>query len=467
MLWIALIGIGMLAVALGLYFWWRAVRVTPEKPPASPNIGTLSSQPSRLSFPLQYATQAFEHLINEKFQGLLYTHEAGETDEFGAFKLAVYKIEDIEMTFEGNRVRYALALRVELDGKVEADLVLTKWKQERSLHFSMVLHLESRLSLDQDCKVLMQTKLLRLDWREKPTVQVAFFKIGIAGFTSTVLEARIPDILAKVDAAAYEHVDLRSTVADVWDYLQDPLLISAARQDVWVKTTPYALSVSPLQVENGFMRLDITIEALIETVVGDSPGRTQIPLPPVQPRTDEGTAFEMNILSAVSFPQINEVLMRELKDRAFSVRGRNISIAHAALYGSWDEMVMEAHLMGDISGVIYFRGKPVFDEQDHCLTLESFDYDARTETFLLKAADWFLHDNVKERIAQRIRLPLRPYIERLPLLIRQAVRESEAGQYIGVTVENLDVRPSQIIIGPEGLQMMTRATGYANILLKI
>jgi hypothetical protein len=91
--------------------------------------------------------------------------------------------------------------------------------------------------------------------------------------------------------------------------------------------------------------------------------------------------------------------------------GETVTITSVQLYGSGEDLILELGVTGTVTGKLYAKGRPRFDETTRSLTVEHFDYTVDTKNVLIRMGTWLLRQDVLRRIKPFLEIDLSDRLE--------------------------------------------------------
>jgi hypothetical protein len=156
-----------------------------------------------------------------------------------------------------------------------------------------------------------------------------------------------------------------------------------------------------------------------------------------------GFAFALE--AALPYTSLSKVVNTFLKGKRFEITGgfinQHIIIDNCIVQGgAAGHVIVEVHFSGSFSGTAYLTGKPVYNAATQRIELKHFDYDLKTNNFLLKGAKWLFNRIILDEIQKYTVFDLTPYYNRATLQLNEALQKQWAnGIQVSGKVEQLAV----------------------------
>ena len=182
--------------------------------------------------------------------------------------------------------------------------------------------------------------------------------------------------------------------------------------------------------------------------------------------TEKQAKSDIFVYANTSFYEINQQLNNLLKGTVISSKGYNITIKEVNAYASTEGLTIAVNTGGDLKGLFYLTGRPVFDISTQRLNVHDFNFAINSSSILVNRGDDILHDLLRERVASKLNLGFETLIWKLPVIINQAIAREKTGRTIDLKVENLEIKQCTILMGKEKLHFIINAGTETTIRLK-
>ncbi len=180
------------------------------------------------------------------------------------------------------------------------------------------------------------------------------------------IEQKLPDLLQKVD--------LRGKVAALWRRGFAVVSLNDRNPPVWMRVVPQALSYNGYAIEGNRMRIDLSLAALTQAVVGARPGDpAATPLPDMARVASGDGRIHLFVPVSADYAQLVPVITRALAKRAMrpfdvpAIGAVDAHFANIAVFGaSQGRIAVGADIVAvprggivpAMRGRIWFAGKP-------------------------------------------------------------------------------------------------------------
>lgn len=431
-----------------------------QAPEEEYNTYTLQPELSYLVLPVDISIPGLQKTINTNISGLLY--EDNDLNDGDDLMVKVWKKSEISITASGNEISYQVPLDVWL--KTGKNLGLVSYYGDTKM--SINLKFKTRVNVDKNWNVQTITTPVGYTWIEKPSWKVAGFDIPITPIADELVKGQMKDYAKIIDDQARPYMELRPMVEAAWKSLQNPLLMSDD-PFVWLTMNPVEISMTPVIGNNEKISTTIGLTAYTQTKIGAKPDAIPGPaLPPLKIGTARGGYFSISIISGISYEYASTLAESNMKGQEFTFGNKGkkkIKVDSVKVYGNGDKMVIGLGISGSLNGMIYVSGIPYYDGVNHALKVKDLDYDLDTKHKLLNTADWLAHGVFLKKLAPYLVYDLKDQIEENKKLINESLKNNQISPGIYIKGELLELKPSKVVLDPEGLNAVINATGKLSV----
>lgn len=429
-------------------------KVKLEDPVFTPGIGSLELPISEVNLPIVYEIAKLQALINQKLDGVLYEDDSYEDKDNDRLKLKVEKSGTIFVNMVGNELYYTVPLKIVIDyNKKLLPRIVTD--------FSCRLRMMSHVAIGEDWKLNTKTKLLKIEWVKEPEIDLAIAKINLTKKVETILRKKESEIVKKIDVAAHDHLDIKKDMSKLWADIQKPILINKKDIQVWMVMNPKEVAASKIRGDRENIFLNLKVHTYMNSFIGEQPDFPASKLPPLKNEVTEDGNFDIFMKATFPFEPLNEALNRNIEGLDLNIQDHVLKLKKAKLLGGNDEILLQLWVGGFTSEEIFFRGKPDFDPTENLLFMRDFDFDMKTEEYILGAADWLLHDDVRNAVGEKLKISLADQIAMLSQLLENAINNAKVGKKIGIAFEDLEVDVVDMLATEMELQVLLSIKGRA------
>jgi hypothetical protein len=451
-------------VALCLLFVTTScLQSEPEPPSIKPFDPAPVQQVSHLSFPLSLDLGEIESKINSEVGSILYEDLDMKPD---GLKVVVKRAGKLRIRALENELLITAPLVVWAEFSLDKKLLGIRSRKTKETDFLIDVNLSSPFSLDTDWRLITDFRLNEIQWKKDPSVNLAFLKLNVKPFVESALLKSEDQLLEQINKAIKDKVPLKQPIEKVWRSIQNPILINRELSKVWLIVEPQSISTGSPKLSSDAITIPIDLELLLSTKLGSDSVPGFVPLPKrgeLLSNADYG--FSLQVLSSISYHEINDILEETVSGRTLYAEGNEITIDSVSVFGSGQKVFLRTKVKGSYDGVIYLSGYPRYDTLNNYLSFDKLDYDISTQELLVKTADWMFHEDIIESLREHSSFQVSDQLKRLPYLILSAVEKGKVGEKITLKIDNMEVSPERIVVGPEQLWVVINSSGKVGITL--
>jgi hypothetical protein len=263
-----------------------------------------------------------------------------------------------------------------------------------------------------------------------------------------------------------EKYPLKPQIARAWAAAQKPVLLDKS-YNAWLKVTPSEVQMNPLYTRNNQARISLGLKTVAELVIGpEPPPRPLIPLPDLKLVNTIDRNFRIALNADLFYSDIRTIAAPLLLNREFCSDGKCITIKSFDLYGNGDRLIIKIATKGDLDGLFYLTGKPVFDSRKSIFSVEDLDFDMASESLLLTSADWFLHGAIRSVIQDKLKIDMTPRLEQARDMARKAMTQVKLADHIFLEGKLNDIKFNDILVQKDRISIQVYAEGETAIQFK-
>ncbi len=420
---------------------------------------------STINIPIQVPMAQLENKINGAINGLLYEDSSMKDNGNDNLMIKVWKRSDISIQAEGELFKINVPLKVWARAALDLSEYGLNIGDTKETNFELNLNFITKIGVGEDWQVVSQTSGNGFEWIKKPKIKIGFFEISVASFLGDVIDHQQEEVSNMLDQQISRELDIKKHVQKAWNQMQDPMLVSK-EHDAWMKITPQDVKLTGLYGQGGVVKANIGITGTTATHVGGRPAKAAYePLAQLQVSDQVNNDFTIGLIGEITHERAKQLLAENFvnKTLTFNNEKKEVTITSIDLYGSGENIVIQAGLKGDIDGVIYLSGQPYYNEEDQTLSIGNLDYDLNTKNRLAKTASWFAKSRFLKQMEDAFKLPLGKEIEEAKNMIRNNFDHQKIGEGIFLDGKLRDFSPSEVYITPQSIVAVILATGQAEI----
>ncbi|MFM8489733.1 MAG: DUF4403 family protein, partial [Bacteroidota bacterium] len=304
------------------------------------------------------------------------------------------------------------------------------------------------------------------EWLTRPALKTGLGSISVETIANVALNRSKRAIAQALDEYVSEEINLRPYVQSAWNAVQEPVLLDEQYQ-MWTKTTPLSISMTPIQTVGNAIQAKIAIECMNDVTFGKEPSfRPNSVLPGLTLVDDVPDEFTMQFAAEVPFPEAERLAREAMTGQTFESGKNKVKIEDVRLWGSDDKVVVNTRLSGSINGDIYFIGKPEFNPADNSLEVKDLDFHVDTKNTLLRSASWLFKGPIRKKMAAAMTFPLAGNIGAVRSSAQQALTNYEIQPCILLNGTLDSIGGQQVRVTPAGIRADLYSKGKVGIDVK-
>ena len=326
--------------------------------------------------------------------------------------------------------------------------------------------LEGSCGYADEPRRLRLTASIRLDWAEDGTIrsqtsfapaefetpcQLAPLPLDVTPLLKATLDAALPTLGRKLDAALRARSLSQRRLAGLWQRLQQPMELE---KKLWLAWSPTSLTVAPFSAPGeNMIGTSLSIILQPEATVGSKPAASANPLPPVRVESADESGCHLAVPITVPYAFLDAAMGKRMVGTEFDAGPLGaVKIVSVHAYGSGDQVILQVGVAGGVDGLVYAVGKPVYDPATQTLSIEGLDLTFDTKNVLANAANALAHDQIVAQLEPSTRVDLK---ERIRAFRAGLERNFNRELGSGIRMEGSDVRfaPTGVYPVADGIQI--------------
>lgn len=441
-------------------------RVKPEPPQRTLSQKQVILPPSSLVFPIEYNFTKIEQLVNEKLSGTFMRQTLALNTKGDSLRLEISRMERIRLSWRDKKVRGQFPLRIEAWAAVKKAGITIR--NAKPVATDVVIHIESFARIGRDWNLDFDTKILKIDWKSDPKLQVGPVWLNLRKPIERVVNDKKNELAGKLDNELKKVVPLKQVISNLWEKMQRPILVNRKRVPVYLVFQPEDITAKILSTKKtNVLEVRVATRGLVSTSFSDSLAFQPIALPGKKDTESRSDSLHLYLLAKIPFQRINSFIGPEVAKKPLRYEGYAAKIKAAEVYGSVDNrLAIGVDIRGDVKGTVYLTGGIGYDTARQQLRVTDFGFDVHSEEMLVQSADWLLHDYAINLFADKLQLDLKPLWSQLPTLISNGIEKGRSGEKINLLIDSLHVEPREFLINQTEVQVLFEATGVARLQLE-
>ena len=400
---------------------------------------------STMTIPVNISVDELTRSLNTRMSGRALYEDYSYTDNGNdGLMMNIWKSQDIRLFFSGNTIKYRVPLKLWL----KKDLLLgTSAEAEGEL----ALNFKTTFSINSDWSLSTQTEVEYHEWIVSPYLKTGLGNLSVETLANIGLNRSKKTLSQTLDQYVKQQISLRPYIQEAWNALQEPVLLDSL-YEMWVKTTPTGIAMTPITTYNNAIRAKIAVDCLNDVSFGKKPAfRENSTLPNLRLIEDAPDDYQVRIATDVPFPEAERLAKNMMIGQVFESGKKKVKVEDIQLWGSNDKVVVNSRLSGSFNGNIYFIGRPEFNPQKNQIEVKDLDFHVDTKSFLLRSASWIFQGAIKNQMKKAMTFPMEENIRELKASVQESLNYYEiqpgivlTGTVDSVTVENTRVTPTSI-----------------------
>lgn len=436
-------------------------KVNPEGPKPTTLEAKIKHDMSYYRMPIYYPIQQFEDWMNIKIDGTFIDHGFRINDGKDSVYLEVTKMSPIRMSIKQGRMYFSLP--VSLKGNYFKYVLGIRFGHNQPIETSLTLNISSILDIDSNWKIISDTRLDGIDWEENPKLHLGPLRIPLTKYLENIIAKREVELLAKVDSAVYEHINLHKAIAKVWGDIQKPMAIVKEEPRIWFKIHTQHIYGDLNISDDQDIIFNVLVGAYTEVGFDSTALAVSSRLPDMRQKMPELDTLTMAVKGTVPYDVVNFMLDQQVKGLVISRYGMELKVRRARMYGTDEGIAIRLDVSGFANGSIYIIGQPEYLPDERKLVVTNLTYDVQTESQVINAANSAIYDYALEQLSSYLVLFIGDEIRRLPSLISEAIEEGKSAERLDLTIDTLEFQSWNFLVTRNNIQFVLNATAEASI----
>jgi len=412
--------------------------------------GEIAIPESEMSLPIRLPLSEIQTVLNQKIPNTLVQDKPIK----GNLKVTIERAGSVALAGENQSLYWSVPLTVE----VKHNLMGTVTK------FKLMPKFVSALSLKDDYSMQPSTSLQNVVWMNKAVVKVLGLELDITPFVDDLIRDESSRITQLIDEQL-TNLDLQKILKKTWSKLSNPIRINRQVQPVYLTIDARELRLHGFEFIDNDLAIDLSVVGTLNNVFDSAANaRVDVPFPPlVIDKTGKGqTALYLPVV--IDYNRVNAKLKEHIFGLQFTVEDQDLSLDSVNLTSVDSFLLITAIISGDVDMEIEVLGRPYFSASTRELSVEGFDFNVtNTSTSLLRAGDYFFHDEIIDEILSKLKIPIGAYIDTIPQLIYSGVERGRSGKNINIETELDSIDFHQFRVRYNDMAMVLFATGKVGL----
>ncbi len=400
---------------------------------------------STLTIPVNISVDDLVRSLNARLSGRALYEDYSYTDNGNdGLMMNAWKSQDISLFFSGNTIKYRLPLKL----WIKKDLFMGTAAEAEG---ELALNFKTTFSINPDWSISTQTDVEYHEWISRPVLKTGLGNISVETLANLALNRSKKTLSQTLDQFVSQQINLRPYLQEAWTAIQEPILMDSL-YEMWVKTTPVGIAMTPITTYNNAIRAKIAVDCLNDVTFGQKPYfRENSNLPNLRMIQEAPDDYQVRIATDVPFPEAERLAKNMMIGQVFESGKKKVKVEDIQLWGNNDKVVVNTRLSGSFKGNIYFIGRPEFNPLKNQIEIKDLDFQVDTRNFLYRSASWIFQGPIKNQMKKAMTFPMEENIRALKASVQESLNYYEiqpgvvlTGTVDSVTVENTRVTPTSI-----------------------
>lgn len=435
----------------------------------------LSAQPlpaprlSTINLPVSLPTAVLEKILNEQFSGVLYQDDDLTDDDLA---VKVTKIGQMRLKAEFSKLYLEVPLHVWAKGRWQwnaCELCKSLHKTEET-EFDLVVRTESRLQVLPNYQLKSYTTGDFTWGSRQPTLTFGPLRFNLAPFLEPRLKAQLAPMLQQMDQELQKQVNLSRYLTQAWQQLQEPLSIHEGYQ-AWLAVEPKAVRLTPLELQNNQLSLQVGIDALLTVSTGKKPTVTRQPqLPAFTAVRTLPQEAQIQVTSDLSYDYLSQLLQKELREQTFTFEeGKHTLTVHDVVVSpAGHQLLLALDVSGraksgfitkKFQGKVYLQGTPYYEAASQSLKVKDLQYELKTRDQLVNTANWLLGNKFRAQLEQQMAVSVADQLTSTRQALQAGLAQARLHDHVLLRGSVQSFQPDTLLLTTTGVRALFYATG--------
>jgi hypothetical protein len=266
-------------------------------------------------------------------------------------------------------------------------------------------------------------------------------------------------------------LDFKNMAQETWNAFSEPYSIEQNGIQVHFFAVPKSLKVRDEVSIDQKLNLYIGIEGEMFSKIGEKPQFTPSLLPDITLNENQDNIFDVVLPLTLLYDDLNDYLNKAISGQRIRADGKTVIVPSnlkTQQYGDKILLGMDFNAIRnnkkEVSGKIYFAGKPVFDQDSESLKFSNIEFDVKTPDFLSNWGIKSKRKKIQSQIEKLAVISLSGFLdEARTKLEQQGFLETEFARF---KVVDPSLNIEGIITTSDDMQVFFRAKGKMDVQLK-
>ena len=255
------------------------------------------------------------------------------------------------------------------------------------------------LNLDADFK-----------WDKRAEIRFFFIKISVGKLTEPVIREQLRKVEEQIKAQI-RSLDIRGNATQAWKKAHEPIKLSSDPV-VWLRLKPKVIRFSGVHTQNNILNASVSMDADMETILGERPdGFPILPLPEIGEQGQGRNKFLVRLPIVLEYEALGKEVEKMLRvgQKWAPIRDKPnhyLFVKEVEIYPSGENIVVGINFIADLPddwqdtrGKVYFKGKPVIDNEQRMVKFDNLDFTRTTDNTLINVISFFLKKRIRSGLS--------------------------------------------------------------------
>lgn len=420
---------------------------------------------SSITMPVKIPLSEISNIINASVPQLIFQDDSYSDNNNDQFKVKVWKTRPIRLV---GGTQQNLLIEVPLKIWAEKGVGTFGVYSYQNTTFETVMYFNSQLTFNNNWTIATKTQPMGFKWVTKPVLDYGRIKVPITSLVESSLKKQQQDFCKTIDEMMSKQLNFQPYAVTAWNQFSQPFHISE-EYSTWLKVTPIAINISPLEFYGNQIVANIGIDTYSETFTGSRPQdspliKTIANFNSVQTLPQK---FLLQTTANIPFTEATRIAEKMFLDKEFDFReGKSkIKLTGIKVYGDKEKVVIEAKTEGSVEGTSFISGIPVYDETKRKIVLSGTKFKLQTKNILQKTATLLFQGKIVRMIEDEYGIPT----AELEDSSRKSIEETFNKEYYkGLKMQGkvFNLKPSKIIVNPSAITAVIDTEAQLKLLVQ-
>lgn len=457
-----------LSILLVSLFIFSCRTIRPERPPAASVAADMPEAVSKINVPIVIPLSFLEDNLNKSQGSKLFADKGLELGSGLFADLDINRNGKISIrAVEGNTLKVKVPMNAKGDMKIEKRV----FGQNLSTNFPFNENLAPEISFKPEIgrNWDLNVSNLQIDnWGRSLSYNLLGFEINLEPLIKNQLQRVLDNQFAAADLTQF---DFKNMAQATWDAFSEPYTIEESGITAHFYALPDKLKVKEEFTLDQNLVLHLGIEGEMFSKLGTKPVVPKKPLPNISSNEDTENYINLTLPLSIPYSELDDYLNEAFKGQQIRTNRTTVlrpSNLHTQQYGDKTLLSMDFVALRegkkDVSGKMYFAGKPRYDDESQTLIFDEPKFD-------VDAGDFFTNLGIRMRKGKIQRQIKKMAVLSIGDMMDTAKEELQQQAYIDTEFADFKVvQPDLKIEGiyptEEAINIFIKATGKVDVKLK-